>query len=173
MSWPLGVLSVSTGPCLRTVSSLTSCWHWLAQRALNVKSTFPVAGEKHLLSGQLICWVCQNILSFAKYKLLKFRRNGAATNQVSDVYQKWSCLAGQWREGFSASHICMETVTTWTYTIFLHKRSTPTLRESKLKTEQTKKLVLCVYKPWKSWNHHNFYNSSGVGRKTYEDMNKL
>lgn len=35
---------------------------------------FPVTGEKHSLSSQMLFWVCQNILSFAKYKVTEIQR---------------------------------------------------------------------------------------------------
>lgn len=114
ISWPLGVLGFSTSLRFRAVSSLTSCWHWLAQRTLKIKSAFPVTGEGSL-SSQLLCRVCQNILSFAKYKLLKFRRNNGAANQVSAAYHKWDCLAGQRGRGPVSPTHCRETVTTWTH----------------------------------------------------------
>lgn len=115
ISWPLGVLGFSTSLRFRAVSSLTSCWHWLAQRTLKIKPALPVTGENDLLSSQLLCWVCQNILSFAKYKLLKFGRNNGAANQVSAVYHKWSRLAGQRGGGPVSLAHCRETVTTWTH----------------------------------------------------------
>lgn len=121
ISWPLGVLGFSTSLCFGAVSSLTSCWHWLAQRTLKIKSSFPVTGEKGLLSSQLLCWVCWNILSFAKYKLLKFRRNSGAADQFSAVYHKWSCLAGRRGGGPVSPTRCRETLTTWTHTMFYIK----------------------------------------------------
>lgn len=76
---------------------------------------------KGLLSSQLLCWVYWNILSFAKYKLLKFRRNSGATDQFSAVYYKWSCPAGRRGGGPVSPTHCRETLTTWTHTMFYIK----------------------------------------------------
>lgn len=103
--------SDSTSFDLRVLASWCSAptsWDADCVEAVEDKLSLCVPGELCGLSSQLLCWVCRNMLCFAKYELLKFRRNAGAASQASALYQKWTVRWTVRGRPVGRTHLCAD-----------------------------------------------------------------
>ena len=88
--------------------SAPTSWDVDCVAAVEDKLSLCVPGEVCGLFSQLLYWVCRNMLCFAKYELLKFRRNAGAASQASALYQKWTVRWTVRGRPVGPTHLCAD-----------------------------------------------------------------